>query len=154
MKGKPEVIEILNSLIREEMTAISQYILHAEVYKDLGFHELHEEEEKASVEEMKHAEDLAERILFLEGRPILNELEPLRVGKTVPQMLENDRVLEQDAINRYNQAIIAVAALGDYGTKKLLSHILLDEEKHLDFFESELNQIEQLTLPKYLITKK
>ena len=154
MKGKPEVIEILNSLLKEELTAISQYQLHSEVYKDLGFHELHEEVEKASVDEMKHAEDLMGRILFLEGKPILSELEKLRVGKTVPEMLENDRLLEQDAINRYNDAISTVSALGDHGSKILLDHILLDEEKHVDYFETQLSQIEQLSLPKYLITKK
>lgn len=154
MKGKPEVIEILNGMLKEEMTAISQYQLHSEVYKDMGYHELHEEVEKASVDEMKHVEDLAGRILFLEGRPIISELEKLHVGNTVPEMLENDRALEQDAINRYNEAVSVVSALGDNGTKMLLEHILMDEEVHVDYFETQLSQIKQLGLPNYLMTKK
>ena len=154
MKGKPEVLEILNSLLREEMTAISQYQLHSEMYKNMGYHELHEAVEKASVEEMKHVEDLAARALFLEGQPIISELEKLHVGHTVPEMLENDRALEQDAINRYNEAVAKVSALGDNGTKKLLDHILLEEEAHLDYFETQLSLIEQLSLPKYLLTQK
>jgi len=154
MKGKPEVIDILNGMLREEMTAISQYQLHSEVYKNMGYHDLHEEVEKASVEEMKHVEDLAGRILFLEGKPIISELEKLHVGKTVPEMLENDRALEQDAINRYNEAITTVSALGDHGTKMLLDHILLEEEAHVDYFETQLSQIEQLGLANYLMTKK
>jgi bacterioferritin len=103
---------------------------------------------------MKHVEDLAGRILFLEGNPIISELEKLHVGRTVPEMLENDRALEQDAINRYNEAVSVVSALGDNGTKMLLEHILMDEEVHVDYFETQLSQIEQLGLPNYLMTKK
>lgn len=154
MKGKPEVIEILNGLLREELTAISQYALHAEVYADMGYHQLHEESEKASRDEMKHAEDLMARVLFLEGKPIVSELEKMHIGKAVPEMLENDRVLEQDAIDRYNDAITKVSALSDHGTKILLDRILADEEAHVDYFETQLSQIEQLGLALYLTTKK
>ena len=153
MKGKPEVIEILTGMLGEELLAISQYQIHAEVYKNLGYHELHEHLEKASIEEMKHAEDLMSRILFLEGHPVLDPDKP-NVGRTVPEMLENDRALEQDAINRYNDAISAVSALGDHGSKILLDHILLEEEVHVDFFETQLSQIEQMGLANYLTTQK
>lgn len=153
MKGKPEVIEILTGMLGEELLAISQYMIHSEVYKNLGYHDLHEHLEKAAVDEMKHAEDLLARILFLEGHPVLNPEKP-NVGKTVPEMLENDRALEQDAINRYNEAITAVSALSDHGSKVLLDHILLEEEGHVDYFETQLGQIKQMGLANYLTTQK
>lgn len=154
MKGKPEVIEFLDGMLHEELLAISQYQIHAEIYKNMGYHNLHEHLEKAAIEEMKHAEDLMARILFLEGHPVITDLDKPNVGMTVPEMLENDRALEQDAINRYNKAINAVSALGDHGTKILLEHILLDEEGHVNYFEEQLGQIEQLGLANYLMTEK
>lgn len=154
MKGDPKVIEILNSLLAEELTAISQYFVHAEMYADWGYEELHEALEHRSIEEMKHAEKLMSRILFLEGKPIVSKLEPIHIGKTVPEMLENDRTLEQDAINRYNKAISQVATMSDQGSKELLDAILKDEEEHVDYFEVQLTQIEQMGLQNYLTAKK
>ena len=103
---------------------------------------------------MKHAEKLISRILFLEGRPIVSELNPIRIGKTVDEMLKNDLVLETDAVKMYNEAIKLVIAEKDNGTKELLDAILADEEGHVDFFEEQLGQIEQMTLPFYLSTIK
>ena len=140
MKGNEKVLETLNGLLREELTAISQYMVHAE--------------EHSAIQEMKHAEKLISRILFLEGRPIVSELNPIRIGKTVDEMLKNDLVLETDAVKMYNEAIKLVIAEKDNGTKELLDAILADEEGHVDFFEEQLGQIEQMTLPFYLSTIK
>lgn len=154
MKGNEKVLETLNGLLREELTAISQYMVHAEMYEDWGYTKLGEAEEHSAIEEMKHAEKLIARILFLEGRPIVSELNPIRIGKTVDEMLKNDLVLETDAVKMYNEAIKLVIAEKDNGTKELLDAILADEEGHVDFFEEQLGQIEQMTLPFYLSTIK
>lgn len=154
MKGNEKVLATLNALLREEMTAISQYMVHAEMYEDWGYTKLGEAEEHSAIEEMKHAEKLISRILFLEGRPIVSELNPIRIGKTVDEMLKNDLVLETDAVKMYNEAIKLVIAEKDNGTKELLDAILADEEGHVDFFEEQLGQIEQMTLPFYLSTIK
>jgi len=154
MKGNEKVLETLNALLREEMTAISQYMVHAEMYEDWGYSKLGEAEEHSSIEEMKHAEKLIARILFLEGRPIVSDLDVIRIGKTVDEMLKNDLALETDAVKMYNDAIKLVIAEKDNGTKELLDAILADEEGHVDFFEAQLGQIEQMTLPFYLSTIK
>ena len=154
MKGNEKVLETLNGLLREELTAISQYMVHAEMYEDWGYTKLGEAEEHSAIEEMKHAEKLIARILFLEGRPIVSELNPIRIGKTVDEMLKNDLVLETDAVKMYNEAIKLVIAEKDNGTKELLDAILADEEGHVNFFEEQLGQIEHMTLPFYLSTIK
>ncbi len=154
MKGNEKVLATLNALLREEMTAISQYMVHAEMYEDWGYTKLGEAEEHSAIEEMKHAEKLIARILFLEGRPIVSELDAIRIGKTVDEMLKNDLTLETDAVKMYNDAIKLVVAEKDNGTKELLDAILADEEGHVDFFEEQLGQIEQMTLPFYLSTIK
>ena len=154
MKGNEKVLATLNALLREEMTAISQYMVHAEMYEDWGYTKLGEAEEHSAIEEMKHAEKLIARILFLEGRPIVSELDAIRIGKTVDEMLKNDLTLETDAVKMYNDAIKLVVAEKDNGTKELLDAILADEEGHVDFFEEQLGQIEQMTLPFYLSTVK
>ena len=154
MKGNEKVLVTLNALLREEMTAISQYMVHAEMYEDWGYTKLGEAEEHSAIEEMKHAEKLIARILFLEGRPIVSELDAIRIGKTVDEMLKNDLTLETDAVKMYNDAIKLVVAEKDNGTKELLDAILADEEGHVDFFEEQLGQIEQMTLPFYLSTIK
>ncbi len=154
MKGNVKVIETLNGLLREELTAISQYMVHAEMYEDWGYSKLGEAEEHRAIEEMKHAEKLISRILFLKGRPIVSELDAIRIGKTVDEMVKNDLILESDAVKMYNDAIRVVIAEGDNGTKELLDAILADEEEHVDFFDEQLDQIEQMTLPFYLTTIK
>ena len=154
MKGNEKVLATLNALLREEMTAISQYMVHAEMYEDWGYSKLGEAEEHSAIEEMKHAEKLIARILFLEGRPIVSDLDALHIGKTVDEMLKNDLTLETDAVKMYNDAIKLVVAEKDNGTKELLDAILADEEGHVNFFEEQLGQIEQMTLPFYLSTIK
>ena len=154
MKGNEKVLETLNGLLREELTAISQYMVHAEMYEDWGYGKLGEAEEHNAIEEMKHAEKLIARILFLEGRPIVSELDTIRIGKTVDEMLKNDLTLETDAVKMYNDAIKLVITEKDNGTKELLDSILADEEEHVNFFEEQLGQIEHMTLPFYLSTIK
>ena len=154
MKGNEKVLETLNGLLREELTAISQYMVHAEMYEDWGYSKLGEAEEHSAIQEMKHAEKLISRILFLEGRPIVSELNPIRIGKTVDEMLKNDLILETDAVRMYNEAIKLVVSEKDNQTKKVLEKILSDEEEHVDFFEEQIGQIEQMTLPFYLSTIK
>ena len=154
MKGNEKVIETLNVLLREELTAISQYMVHAEMYEDWGYGKLGDAEQHRAIEEMKHAEKLIARILFLEGRPIVSELDAIRTGKTVDEMLKNDLLLETDAVKKYNDAIKLVITEKDNGTKELLDAILADEEEHVNFFEEQLGQIDQMTLPFFLSTIK
>ena len=154
MKGNEKVLETLNGLLREEMTAISQYMVHADMYEDWGYSKLGEAEEHSAIEEMKHAEKLIARILFLEGRPMVSEYDTIHIGKTVDEMLKNDLTLETEAVKMYNDAIKLVVTEKDNDTKALLDAILADEEGHVDFFEEQLGQIEQMTLPFYLSTIK
>jgi len=150
MKGQPEVIDKLNELLADELTAINQYFLHAEMCGDWGYEKLHERIEGRSRQEMVHAEKLMERILFLEGRPIVSELKKITIGDTVLKQLTNDQVAEVDAIKMYNDAVTLTAKLGDNGTKILIESILTEEETHLDWIEEQLGQIEQMGYERYL----
>jgi len=150
MKGKPEVIDKLNELLAEELTAINQYILHAEMCEDWGYDKLHEQIEKRAIQEMKHAEKLIGRILFLEGRPVVSELSKISIGDTVLKQLQNDHIAEQDAIKMYNDAVAMTSNLGDNGSKVLVESILTDEEDHIDWIEEQLDQIEQMGYERYL----
>lgn len=150
MKGQQEIIDKLNALLAEELTAINQYFLHGEMCGDWGYEKLHEKVERRAIQEMKHAEKLIERILFLEGQPIVSELNKIAIGDTVFKQLENDHVAEQDAIRMYNEAVALTTNLGDNGTKVLVESILTDEEGHIDWIEAQLSMIEQMGLENYL----
>ena len=154
MKGKPEIIEKLNFLLADELTAVNQYFVHAEECADWGFQLLHHTIEKRAIGEMKHAEKLISRILFLEGTPVVDKLNKIHISDNVLGMLENDREAEVEAIKAYNEAIKRMSELLDNGTKELLEAILRDEEDHLDFVEEQLGQIEQMGLVNYLTTVK
>ncbi len=154
MKGKPEIIEKLNFLLADELTAVNQYFVHAEECGDWGYQALHQTIEKRSIDEMKHAEKLISRILFLEGTPVVDKLNKMHISDTVPGMLENDRKAEVEAIKSYNEAIKLSAELLDNGTKELLDSILTDEEAHIDYIEEQLDQIAQMGLEHYLTTVK
>ena len=154
MKGKPEIIEKLNFLLADELTAVNQYFVHAEECGDWGYESLHHSIEKRSIDEMKHAEKLISRILFLEGTPVVDKLNKMHISDTVPGMLENDRKAEVEAIKSYNEAIKLSAELLDNGTKELLDSILTDEEAHIDYIEEQLDQIAQMGLEHYLTTVK
>lgn len=150
MKGQQEVIDKLNELLAEELTAINQYFLHAEMCGDWGYDKLHETLEARSIQEMKHAEKLIERILFLEGRPIVSELNKITIGENVLKQLQNDHEAEKDAIKMYNDAVALTSQLGDNGTKILAESILTEEEEHIDWIEEQLDQIEQMGYERYL----
>lgn len=150
MKGNQEILDKLNELLAEELTAINQYILHGEMCDNWGYSKLHEVIEKRAIQEMQHAEKLIKRILFLEGLPIVSKLNDIHVGSTVKQQLDNDAVAEQQAIKMYNDSVALTTRLSDNGTKVLVESILTDEEGHLDWIEEQLDQIDQMGLENYL----
>jgi bacterioferritin len=153
MKGDPKLIETLNSLLADELSAINQYIVHAEMCEDWGYGKLHEGFEKRAIDEMKHAEKLIGRILFLGGRPIVTNLKAIHIGGEVPQQIDNDRLSEVDAIKAYNDAIVLAGEVRDYATRDILMQILNEEDQHLDELEELQDQIEQMTLPIFLTTQ-
>lgn len=151
MKGKPAVLEMLSQMLKEELGAISQYFLHAEMCENWGYERLSELIKKQSIGEMKHAEVLIERILFLEGVPNMGDLPKLNIGKTVKEQLQNDLTLEVNAVAEYNQAVATCQKAGDNATADLLKELLKDEEEHVDFLETQLGLIKDLGLENYLI---
>ena len=153
MKGKPEVLKVLQEMLKEELGAISQYFLHGEMCQNWGYTKLYEHTKKESINEMKHAEELTERILFLEGHPNLGELPKLNIGKDVKQQFENDLALEKDAVAAYNDAIALCRKAGDQASADLLQEILADEEGHVDFLEEQLSLIDQIGIQNYLAQK-
>lgn len=150
MKGKPEVLKVLQEMLREELGAISQYFLHGEMCQNWGYKKLYEHTKKESINEMQHAEELTERILFLEGTPNLGELPKLNIGKDVKQQFENDLALETNAVAAYNQAIAVCRKADDQASADLLRKILADEEGHVDFLEEQLGLIEEIGTQNYL----
>jgi bacterioferritin len=149
MKGNPKVIAELNKALREELTAINQYFLHAEMCENWGYHKLSEFIKKQSIGEMKHAEVLIERILFLDGSPSMQPLE-LTVGGTVKAMIESDLALEIGAVKQYNDAVALATKEGDNGSRDLLVQLLKDEESHVDFLEAQMHLIKELGYERYL----
>lgn len=150
MKGHGEIIATLNELLSDELTAINQYWVHAEMCADWGYERLHEAAEKRAREEMKHAEMLIERIIFLEGKPVVSNLNKIHIGGEVEAQHKNDVAAEVDAIAGYNAGVKQARELADNGTRRLLASILKDEEDHLDWLEAQLDQIEQMGIQIYL----
>ncbi len=153
MKGNEKLIETLNSLLADELTAINQYMVHSEMCANWGYSKLHEHIEKRAVVEMKHAEKLIGRILFLEGIPIVSNLRKINVGADVPKQLSNDHAAEEDAIKSYNNAIKLAGEIGDFATREILESILNDEDGHIDDIEALQDQISQMSLQVFLSTK-
>jgi bacterioferritin len=150
MKGKPEVIATLSEMLKEELAAINQYILHAEMCENWGYHRISKATKMQSIGEMKHAEKIIERILFLEGMPQMDVMGKISIGKDVPQQLKNDLALEKGAVVAYNHAIETCRKAGDNATADFLKVILIDEEEHVDHLETQLELIEQIGLQNYL----
>jgi bacterioferritin len=150
MKAKPKIIEKLNALLADELTAINQYIVHSEMCANWGYERLHEAIEKRAITEMKHAEKLIERILFLDGTPIVSKLNKIEIGSDVKAQFENDLDAERMAVQAYNEGIQLAVESGDNGTRVLLESILADEEHHVDWLEAQLAQIEQIGIENYL----
>jgi bacterioferritin len=151
MKGNEKIIAMLNDFLADELTAINQYIVHSEMCDNWGYGRLHDAVEKRAIEEMKHAEKLIARILFLEGLPIVSELKKLSIGAKVDAQLKNDHAAEAGAIKAYNEGIRLCLELGDGGTRELIEDNLQDEETHIDWLEAQLDQIEQMGLQNYLL---
>ena len=151
MKGNEKIIESLNTRLAEELTAISQYMVHAEMCDNWRYKRLDDAIEKRAIAEMKHAEKLIARVLFLEGIPIVSNLNKMHIGAEVPKMHQNDHDAEAGAIKGYNESIRLAVELQDNGTSELLKAILKDEEDHIDWIEAQLDQIKQVGLPNYLM---
>lgn len=153
MKGNEKLIQKLDELLRDELTAIMQYTVHAEMCANWGYGRLHEKVEGRSRQEMKHAEKLIARILFLEGLPTVSRLNPINIGGDVPKQLQNDLDAEKHAVAEYNAGIHLADEVGDATTRTLLESILNDEDEHVDWLEEQLGQIEQLGVALYLSTQ-
>jgi bacterioferritin len=150
MKGQKKIIDTLNELLADELTAISQYMVHSEMCDNWGYGKLHAAVEKRAIDEMKHAEKLIGRILYLEGKPIVSKLKPILIGADVAKQIGNDWDAEAGAVKSYNAAIKLAADLGDNGTRDLLNAILKDEESHIDLLEAQKDQIQQLGVQNFL----
>ena len=144
MKGDAKLIDMLNFLLADELTAISQYMVHAEMCENWGYDKLHDHFRKRSIDEMKHAEKLIARILFLEGRPVVSKLNKMSIGAEVPQMFDNDHSAEAGAIKGYNEGIALAVAVKDNATREILEGILKDEDGHIDGIEERQDQIKQM----------
>ena len=151
MKGNAKIIAALTELLADELTAINQYIVHSEMCANWGYEKLHQLIEKRAIDEMKHAEKLIGRILFLEGRPVVSALNKIAIGAEVPAQQANDHAAEFTAIQNYNAAIKLATELGDNGTREILEGTLKDEESHIDWIESQLDQFQQMSLQNYLV---
>ncbi len=149
MKGDKKVIELLNKVLGNELIAINQYFLHAKIYKDWGLQNLYEHEYHESIDEMKHADLLTERVLFLEGLPNLQDLGALRIGENTREMLEADLSLEMDAIPDLKEGILYCEQVGDYVSRDLFKHILEAEEEHVDWLETQLGLIDKMGIENF-----
>jgi bacterioferritin len=153
MKGNDKIIALLNQFLADELTAISQYMVHSEMCANWDYAKLHAAIEKRAKDEMKHAEKLIARTIFLEGKPIVSQLNKINIGANVEEQLKNDRAAEDGAIKAYNDGIRLCLELGDNGTRELIDANLKDEETHIDWLEAQLDQIGQMGLQNYLLAQ-
>jgi bacterioferritin len=151
MKGNDQVIAKLNVLLADELTAISQYMVHSEMCANWGYEKLHEAVEKRAITEMRHAEKLIGRIIFLEGKPTVSKLNAMHIGGDVEAQLNSDKAAEYGAVKGYNDGVKLASDLGDNGTRAIFESILADEEEHVDWIEAQLDQITQMGLQNYLV---
>jgi bacterioferritin len=150
MKGNEQVIARLNQLLADELTAINQYMVHSEMCANWRYDKLHKAIEGRAIQEMKHAEMLIARLLFLEGMPIVSNLNPIHIGAAIPDQFKRDLAAEEGAVKLYNDSIRLAADAADNGTREMLESILKDEEDHLDWIDAQLIQIEQMGVQAYL----
>jgi bacterioferritin len=153
MRGNKKLLTVLDQLLADELTAINQYMVHSEMCENWGFNKLHMDIRKQAMDEMHHAEWLIERIIFFEGTPTVSKLNPIKIGKTVSEMINNDNSDELDAVRTYNEAIKLARSVDDQGTVDLLSKILKMEEGHVDWAETQRAQIEQMGMENYLVNQ-
>jgi bacterioferritin len=150
MQGRPEILELLNDVLTAELTAVNQYFGHAKMQSNWGYHRLAEHSRAESIDEMRHADDLIERILYLEGTPNLQRLGPVRLGEDPVEQLRLDLELEVAAVERFNNGIALAVSLNDNGTREMLESMLTSEESHIDWIETQLGLVESLGVQLYL----
>ena len=153
MKGNDKLLAVLDKLLADELTAINQYMVHSEMCENWGYNKLHMDIRKQAMDEMRHAEWLIERMIFFEGTPTVSKLNPIKIGKTVTEMINNDDKYELDAVRSYNEAIKLAREVDDQGTVDLLTKILKMEEGHVDWADIQRAQIEQMGLEDYLVNQ-
>ena len=153
MKGNEKLLTVLNSLLADELTVINQYIVQSEMCKNWGYSKLNLATKKQAIDEMHHAEWLIERIIFLDGSPTVSKLNPIKIGKTVSEMISNDNNAELNVVRDYNDAIKLAHDVADEGSVELLTKILKMEEDHVDWAEIQSAQIEQMGLENYLLSQ-
>ena len=153
MKGNKELITVLNSLLADELTVINQYMVQSEMCANWGYSKLHKAIRKQAMDEMLHAEWLIERIIFFEGVPIVSKLNPIKIGKTVSEIISNNDNTELDVVSSYNDAIKLAREVDDQGTLELLTKILIMEEGHVDWAEKQQAQIDQMGIENYLVSQ-
>jgi bacterioferritin len=151
MKGNDKIIAELNNLLSDELTAISQYVVHSEMCDNWGFEKLHKAIEERAVTEMKHAERLIARILFLEGTPLVSNLKKITIGADIETQFKNDLAAEYGAVKGYNDGVRLAYELNDNGSRELMDSILADEEDHVDWLEAQMDQIKMMGLQSYLV---
>ena len=149
-QGNKDVIGVLNDVLTGELTSINQYFLHSRMCRNWGYKRLSEIIYKESIDEMKHADELIERILYLDGLPNVQKLSKVRVGQTVPEIFEVDLAVEMEAVARLNAGIATCIGAADNGSRHLLEELLVSEEEHVDWLEAQKTAIEQMGLPAYL----
>lgn len=150
MKGNDRVLKFLNETLKAELTAINQYFLHSSMCKNWGYERMAKTQRDEAISEMKHAEALMDRILFLDGAPNMTDMFPIKIGSNINQQLENDLALEMNAIRQLNEAIKTSTAVGDNASRELFEKILVDEEEHVDYLEGQLHMIKEMGLELYL----
>jgi bacterioferritin len=150
MQGHPEIIELLNDVLTAELTAVNQYFGHAKMQDNWGYEHLAEHTKSESMDEMRHADEVIERILYLDGTPNLQRLGSVRLGESVVEQLQLDLELEREAVQRFNNGIAKAVELGDNGTREMLEKMLVSEEEHLEWLETQLNLVEELGPQLYL----
>ena len=150
MKSDASVIAILNDVLAGELTAINQYFLHARMADNWGYKRIAKKVMEESIDEMKHARDLTDRILFLEGTPNFQKLGKINIGETIPEQFESDKRLEEEAIARLRAGVAHTYEVGDHASRELLEHILIDEEQHLDWLETQLGVLKDIGTQNYL----
>jgi bacterioferritin len=151
MKGNEKILAALNNLLSDELTAISQYMVHSEMCDNWRFAELHKHIEERAITEMKHAERLIARILFLDGTPVVSNLKKINIGATIEAQFDNDLAAEYGAVKGYNDGIRLAYELGDNGSRELMDSILTDEEDHVDWLEAQIGQVKLMGLQSYLV---
>jgi bacterioferritin len=151
MKGNDKIIAELNNLLSDELTAINQYMVHSEMCDNWGFEKLHKAIEERAITEMKHAERLIARLLFLEGTPIVSNLKKITIGADIETQFKNDLAAEYGAVKGYNEGVRLAYELNDNGSRELFNSILVDEEDHVDWLEAQMDQLKMMGLQAYLV---